>query len=150
MAGENSWVTGMGYEGFELDEFVSELTALRIDILVDVRLNAISRKRGFSKTALSLALTTAGIIYLHRPVLGNEKSNRDGYGETRTATADAARDVYRQTMKRGESVAAVAEIAELASANRVAVFCFEKSQTHCHREQVIDAVLLKLAEPARV
>lgn len=150
MAGESSWVTGMGYEGFALDEFVSELTGLRIDILVDVRLNAISRKKGFSKTALSLALTTAGIIYLHRPELGNEKSNRDGYGETRTPAADAAREAFRQTMKRRESVAAVAEVAALASANRVAIFCFEKSQTHCHREQVIDAVLLELTEPARV
>jgi uncharacterized protein (DUF488 family) len=150
MAREQTWVTGIGYEGLALDEFVSELASLRIDILVDVRLNAISRKRGFSKTALSLALTEAGITYLHRPVLGNEKSNRDGYGETRTPTAHAAREVFRQSMKRDEPAAALTEIAALASANRVAIFCFEKSQTHCHREQVIHAVLLKLAEPARV
>ncbi|WTY53947.1 DUF488 domain-containing protein [Micromonospora sp. NBC_01412] len=53
----------------------------------------ISRKRGFSKSALSQALATQGIVYEHRRELGNPKENRPGFGGTREEL-ESARAVY--------------------------------------------------------
>lgn len=55
----------VGYEGRELDTFVDDLVAQRVQVLVDVRLNPISRKRGFSKTRLTEALWAAGTGLKH-------------------------------------------------------------------------------------
>jgi len=49
-------IVSIGYEGRSLDEFVQALKGHRVDVLIDVRLTPISRKKGFSKTALSEAL----------------------------------------------------------------------------------------------
>ncbi|WP_022894774.1 DUF488 domain-containing protein [Agromyces subbeticus] len=49
----------------------TELTRRGVTALVDVRLNALSRKHGFSKKSLAEGLAGYGITYLHRPQLGN-------------------------------------------------------------------------------
>ena len=59
----------VGYEGRDLDEFVRLLRAHGVTVLLDVRLNAISRKPGFSKTRLTAALADAGIRYRHARAL---------------------------------------------------------------------------------
>lgn len=144
MSIETHWVTGLGYEGETIDAFVATVKGWDISALVDVRLNAISRKRGFSKTALSQALAEAGITYLHRPVLGNPKENRADYSEQYSEAGDAARERFRILLTGTEANAAIDEVVTLARSGRVAVMCFERSQLHCHRQQIIDAVLRKL------
>ena len=67
---EGDGVIGIGYEGENVDSLVAKLLAWKIAVLVDVRLNAISRKRGFSKRSLSEALDAVGITYVHLPNLG--------------------------------------------------------------------------------
>lgn len=52
---------GVGYEGLTISEYVQVLCDLQVSTLVDVRLNAISRKPGFSKTRLKSYLAEAGI-----------------------------------------------------------------------------------------
>lgn len=73
---------GVGHEGQTIDSFLSELLAMGVSRLVDVRLTPVSRKRGFSKSALAQALAGAGISYEHRRELGNPKVNRAGFGGT--------------------------------------------------------------------
>jgi uncharacterized protein (DUF488 family) len=58
-------IVGIGYEVLDLEQFVARLLGNRIDVLADVRLTPISRKRGFSKTALGEAVSTAGVEYVH-------------------------------------------------------------------------------------
>jgi uncharacterized protein (DUF488 family) len=53
-------VVSVGYEAVDLDEFVQDLLRQRVNILVDIRLNALSRRPGFSKSALAEALGGAG------------------------------------------------------------------------------------------
>ncbi|TQK97553.1 helix-turn-helix protein [Streptomyces puniciscabiei] len=65
-----------GYEGRDIDSFVASLLDSRIDVVADVRLTPISRKKGFSKTRLGQALAEAGIEYTHLRGLGNPKENR--------------------------------------------------------------------------
>ena len=43
----------IGYEGRAIDEYMNLLLENHVKVLCDVRKNPISRKRGFSKTALS-------------------------------------------------------------------------------------------------
>jgi uncharacterized protein (DUF488 family) len=135
-------ISGIGYEGLTLDAFVSKLRINSIQTLVDVRLNAISRKRGFSKRALSEALEAAGIAYVHLPALGNQRDNRAGYSELRTDLAVEVRDRFREVLQSEEAVAVLQLVAELARDKNVALFCYEKDEQHCHREQVLEAVRL--------
>lgn len=137
-------ITGIGYEGLDLDAFVSKLRVRGVSTLVDVRLNAISRKKGFSKRALSAALAESGIEYLHMPALGNQRDNRAGYGELESIAAHEVRDRFRGTLESEAAVAALDELAELARGGDVVVFCYEQDERHCHREQVIEQVTLLL------
>jgi uncharacterized protein (DUF488 family) len=132
-------VIGVGYEGFTIEEFCDLLIANDVSTVVDVRLNALSRKRGFSKNGLRAALAQAEIEYLHRPVLGNPRDNRDGFAVPGSRAGDAARARYRNTLGRPEAAEAISEIAELARKSRVAVMCFEQDQHECHREVVIQS-----------
>ncbi len=66
----------IGYEGLALDDFMRALKKAKIDLLLDVRELPISRRKGFSKTALGDALTEAGIRYRHEKLLGSPKTIR--------------------------------------------------------------------------
>lgn len=133
-------ISGIGYEGLALDAFISKLRIRGVQTLVDVRLNAISRKRGFSKRALSEALAEAGITYVHLPVLGNQRDNRAGYGEIESDLAHDVRDRFRQELQSDVAVSALEEVADLARSGEVVLFCYEQDERHCHREQVLDEV----------
>lgn len=136
----NVEITGIGYEGITLEDFVSTLSLRGTKTLVDVRLNAISRKRGFSKRALSEALAEAGILYVHMPALGNQRGNRAGYAEIDSEFGREARDRFRAVLTLDAASTALGELAELARGGDVVVFCFEREEQHCHREQVLDEV----------
>lgn len=138
-------ISGIGYEGMTLDAFIARLRIRSIQTLVDVRLNAISRKRGFSKRALAEALGEAGIAYLHLPALGNERDNRAGYGELESDLAYEARDRFREELQSDTGMAALREVADLAQVGAVVLFCFEQAEQHCHREQVLEQVRLLMA-----
>lgn len=145
-------VVGLGYEGLSIDEFCAQVVQLNVNVVVDVRLNALSRKRGFSKNGLRTALTEVGVEYVHRPVLGNPRDNRDGFALPGSRAGDAARDRYRAYLKEPDAIEAIRELAALARASRVAVVCFERDQHECHRELVIAGIegrQAELLEPVR-
>jgi uncharacterized protein (DUF488 family) len=136
-----SGVTGAGYEGREIGAFVSELADRGVTRLVDVRLTPISRKPGFSKTALRAALADAGIAYEHRRELGNPKDNRPGFAGTEHELSDAKR-TYAERLATPEAQAALAQLRDYAEQEHVALLCFEADEHRCHR----DVVLRELAD----
>lgn len=138
-------ISGIGYEGLTLEAFISKLRIRGVQTLVDVRLNAISRKRGFSKRALAEALGEAGIAYVHLPVLGNQRDNRAGYGELESDLAKEVRYRFRQELQSDAATAALQQVADLAHAGEVVLFCYEQDERHCHREQVLEQVRLLTA-----
>lgn len=140
-----STILGIGYEGQSLDGFVAKLRVRGVETLVDVRLNAISRKRGFSKTALSEAVRAAGIEYVHMPELGNHRDNRAGYAATDTAEAHQARDRFRDVLAFEKAASALENLASLARGRTIALFCFEADEDHCHRQQVREALTRLMA-----
>jgi len=131
----------VGYEQREVDELVALLINNGVHTLVDVRLNAISRKKGFSKTALSNALAEAGIAYRHERELGNPKANREPFRQG----LSSARTRYRRHLANGAS-GALDEVLALASTVRVALLCFEREHDTCHRSCITAAA--QTANPA--
>lgn len=125
----------VGYEGRTIDRFIEMLKRNGVDVLMDVRLNAISRKAGFSKRKLEAALADAGIEYVHEPLLGNPKENRDAF-RSGGDLADGRRR-FAARLSNG-SGGALADLAEMASERHVAVLCFEEDSQRCHRKVITD------------
>lgn len=129
-------VTGTGYEGREISAFVADLADRGVTRLVDVRLTPISRKRGFSKTALRDALADVGIVYEHCRELGNPKDNRPGFAGTEQELSNAKR-TYAQRLAAPEAQAALDQLRQYAEKEHIAVLCFEADQHRCHRDVVL-------------
>ena len=66
----------IGYEGSTIEDVLATLKATEIDCVLDVREFPISRKAGFSKSALSNKLEARGISYVHFKGLGDPKEGR--------------------------------------------------------------------------
>jgi hypothetical protein len=134
-------VFGIGYEGLALEDFIQDLQDRGVMYLVDVRLNPISRKRGFSKTRLSEALALHGIEYVHLRDLGNPKDNRAGFWDTYTPAWDAARDRYRGMLESETARQAFSDLEELAQTGSiVALMCFERAECNCHRAVILERI----------
>jgi uncharacterized protein (DUF488 family) len=131
MRGMARGIVTIGYEGRTLEDFIVTLQAEGVDVLMDVRLNAISRKPGFSKKALAAAAEAAGIEYRHEPSLGNPIDNRDAY----RAGDERARARYRERIADSP---AVDELIVLASKRRVALLCVERDHSICHRDELVN------------
>jgi uncharacterized protein (DUF488 family) len=133
-----------GYEGRDIDSFVASLLDSRIDVVADVRLTPISRKKGFSKTRLGEALAETGIEYTHLRGLGNPKDNRAPFWDGRL---DEGRARFRGVLRSEEAQTDLERLAEHARQSRVAVLCFEKDESRCHRQVVLDTVRKRAAVP---
>jgi len=141
---------GWGYEGQTLEDLVSYSRIHGAHAVVDVRLNAISRRPGFSKGRLSARLAEHGLTYVHLRTLGNPRDNRDGFAQPGSALARRCHARFRDEVLSTEAGAvALDEIQELARNGTVVVLCYEADQPCCHRSLVIDAVQRRRA-PATV
>ncbi len=126
----------IGYEGLAPPEFLRRLRDARVQIVVDVRDVALSRKRGFSKTALASALRDAGVDYLHIRNLGCPKPIRDRYranGDWKAYTAAFMDHLGNQSV-------AVGELATVCRDTAAALLCYEADAGFCHRTYVARAV----------
>ena len=126
-------IFSVGYEGRSIEDFVDTMVRHSIQVVVDVRLNPISRKKGFSKKALSKALNAENIEYRHERALGNPPENRspfrNGY--------QSARDSYKSHLENGASEA-FSSLVESAFANQVALLCLERDHLSCHRSCITE------------
>jgi uncharacterized protein (DUF488 family) len=124
----------VGYEGRSVAEFMDRLVGEGVEVLVDVRQNAISRKPGFSKRALAEHCRLRGITYVHRPELGNPRENRDAY---RAGSAASRTRYLRHIEACGESLH---EIVRLLESRTVALVCFEADHEQCHRSLLAEQI----------
>ena len=127
-------IVSIGYEQRDVSELIGLLKANGIVTLVDVRLNPISRKKGFSKKALAAALADAGIEYRHERELGNPKENRDPFRQGLAS----ARHRYRRHLQNG-ACSAYERVVDLASTSRIALLCYERDHDQCHRSCILEA-----------
>src|SRR4051812_6138525 len=134
-------LVSVGYEGRSVDELVSELVASHVDVLVDVRLTPLSRKRGLSKRLLAAALAEVGIDYVHHRALGNPRDNRTGFRAGDTASVARFRDDVLAT---ADAERAISHVLELLGGAVVALLCFEREHASCHRHLVVEQLGARL------
>lgn len=135
-------ILGWGYEGRSVDDLVRDARAARVSVVVDVRLTPISRKRGFSKTALAAALSAAGIAYVHLRALGNPKDNRPGFSCPKTAEGRRAHERFgAEVLASDEAQSALAEVKSIANHGPLFLLCFEADDATCHRSLIRDAIV---------
>lgn len=121
-----------GYQGESLENFVSKLVAARIDVLVDVRTFASSRKPGFSKRALEQALQSRGIDYMHMPQLGMPRHllrQRHELSDN-TPILDAYDDLLPEWGEHLDS------LMTYMHGKRSCLMCFEADEQQCHRSRL--------------
>lgn len=126
----------VGYEGRSAEQLLDLLELSQVQVLVDVRLNPLSRKPGLSKTRLADALAAKGIEYVHEPLLGNPRDNRDGFSNGHLAQAKA---VFAARLTNG-SRDALLRLVERARGGPVAMLCVESEPQRCHRQVIAEAV----------
>lgn len=127
----------IGYEGATVAEFVAALQAAGVTRVIDVRALPLSRRPGFSKTPLRLALDESGIDYVHLKALGTPSEGRSAARAGRHS--DMAR-IYAGQLELPEAVAQSALMLELARERPTALLCMEREPAHCHRTLLLDAV----------
>ena len=136
----------IGYEGAELSDFIASLSEAGVEILVDVRDRAQSRKKGFSKTALSEALNKADIKYLHLRELGAPKEGRDA---ARSGQWAKFHKIYGKVLKSEVAKAAIDLIVELSIKKSVCLLCYERDHKTCHRKCITDEIENHVGKKAR-
>ncbi|MEP7066251.1 MAG: DUF488 domain-containing protein [Gemmatimonadota bacterium] len=136
----------IGYQGATLDGFRRALKEARIELLIDIRAVASSRRPGFSKSKLSAGLADAGIDYLHLRTLGTPA---DGRAAARAGRHPEMRTIFLAHMATADAKSALEDVAELVrSGRRICLLCFEADPAHCHRSIV--ASLLGELLPLRI
>jgi uncharacterized protein (DUF488 family) len=129
----------IGYEKAKPDAVLGELKRAKIDLLVDTRAVAASRRPGFSKRQFAAALDEAGIAYIHLQKLGTPAAGRQA---ARSGDIDTLWRIYDAHIKEPEPQAALGELLTLIkSGKRICLLCYERDPKQCHRSRI--AALVK-------
>jgi uncharacterized protein (DUF488 family) len=131
-------IATIGYEGATIASFQEALRDAGIDLLVDVRALASSRRPGFAKTRLAANAKEAGAEYLHLRALGTPS---DGRAAARAGRHEEMHRIFRGQLATPEAQAELALVADLVRQGRhVCLLCFEADPAHCHRSIVAAAL----------
>ena len=121
---------------------MDELTQARVELLIDVRAVAASRRPGFSKTALRNGLAEQGIDYLHLRPLGTPAKGREAARAGRTAEMRA---IYADQLETPEALVAMEQVLDAAGERRAALLCYEKDAPGCHRSMLAERMIARTA-----
>ena len=128
----------IGYEQSRPDAVLAALKAAKVELLIDTRAVAASRKPGFSKRQLAASLDENGIRYLHLQKLGTPAEGRTAAksGDMKTLWR-----IYNKHLKTHDAVEAMDELLSLVrSGQRLCLLCFERDPGHCHRSRIAEIV----------
>jgi len=128
----------IGYEGKTPDEFLKVLKEAEISIVVDVRENPASRKKGFSKKTLSATLNDNGIQYRHIAELGTPKDIRVEYQNS--GNIERLLEQYRTYLT--ENPLNINILLDAIGNNTACIMCFEKLASQCHRLVITEYLYL--------
>ena len=127
----------IGYEQATQTAVVAALREAGVEVLADIRYLPLSRRPGFSKSALRAAVEEAGIGYRHFKHLGTPAEGRAA--ARRHDHAELAR-IYAGQLELPEALAQMAELRSLAEDRKVALLCYERNAAECHRALLYDAL----------
>ena len=129
-------VATIGYQEASQAAVLDALRAAGIELLVDVRAVAASRRPGFSKSKLAAGLASVGIQYLHLRGLGTPA---DGRLAARTGHHAEMRRIYTTHLATAEAQAGLAALSRvIADGTAVCLLCFERRPEHCHRSIITE------------
>ncbi len=133
-----AWIATIGYEGTTVQGLQDALRGAGIELLVDVRALANSRRPGFAKTRLAANAAEVGAEYLHLRGLGTPA---DGRAAARAGRHDELRAIYAEHLATPVAQTDLATLTSIVGeGRRVCLLCFEADPAHCHRSLVADAL----------
>ena len=127
----------IGYEGTTVAEFIAALERAGVERVIDVRALPLSRRPGFSKTALGAALGESGIEYVHLKALGTPAEGRAAARAGRHADLER---IYAGQLELPEAIGQSAQMLALARERPSALLCMEREPARCHRTLLLEAV----------
>lgn len=131
-------IATIGYEDTTVPRFLEALREAGVDLLVDVRAIAGSRRPGFAKTRLAENVGGIGIEYVHLRGLGTPA---EGRAAARAGRHEEMHAVYAEHLQTPEAQADLERLAELVrSGRRACLLCLEADPAHCHRSLVARAL----------
>lgn len=128
----------IGYEGTSIEAFINTLIHNGIQLLCDVRKNPLSRKFGFSKGKLKHITETVSIKYIHIPEVGIDSDKRSSL-----VNAEDYRYLFKSYEKTLPNLKPYLEqlYLQLRSNNRIALMCYEKDASMCHRHIISNYIV---------
>jgi uncharacterized protein (DUF488 family) len=127
----------IGYEKLDQKQFIAYLSNHGVEVVADVRKLPVSRKKGFSKTALGETLNHKGIDYLNYQALGAPKELRDEL--FKSGNYDQFFRKYENNIS--DKIDHLADILSLINSGRnVDLLCFERNPQKCHRKVVAEEI----------
>jgi uncharacterized protein (DUF488 family) len=128
----------IGYEQTPAKAVLDELQEAGVNLLVDVRAVASSRRPGFSKSQLAAGLDERGIAYVHLRGLGTPKEGRLA---ARSGQYDTLQKVYAKHLKTAQAREELDELSSLVTkSGPVCILCYERDHTHCHRRWIAEII----------
>ncbi|MBS7542694.1 DUF488 family protein [Ancylobacter oerskovii] len=135
----------IGYEQASAPAVLDELSRAGVELLVDVRAVAASRRAGFSKSLLAAGVAERGISYLHLRGLGTPAEGRQA---ARSGQHGAMQRIFAEHMQTPTAREQLGELVDLVkSGRRVCLLCFERHPEHCHRLIVANLVCEQIEVP---
>jgi uncharacterized protein (DUF488 family) len=118
---------------------------MTFETVIDVRELPLSRKPGLSKKALATRLARSGVRYIHIPALGCPRAIRHRY----RTDGDWVR--YEQAFLEHLDMQQdpLARLADIISASKSALLCFEANPEFCHR-RIVAAAVARVARPEQI
>jgi uncharacterized protein (DUF488 family) len=127
----------IGYESATQAEVIGKLKAADVEVVIDVRAVASSRRAGFSKTLLAAGLADAGIDYVHFRDLGTPKPGRDA---ARKGHVAEMHEIYEAHLAEPAAQLQLAKATEIAGERKTALLCYEADAAGCHRRIVAERI----------
>ncbi len=126
----------IGYQGRTLEDILSLFDRHSVPILVDVRELPLSRKNGFSKTALSSFCDEHEMQYIHFRELGSPKQLRE------RLRSDGDKAYFKRHFKKhlAGAISFLKEVASFLDNNSIVLLCYEADASDCHRSFVAEGV----------
>jgi len=124
----------IGYEQALPNAVLGELKRSRVDLVVDTRAVAASRRPGFSKRQLAASLDELGIAYLHLQKLGTPAEGRQA---ARSGDFDTLWRIYDKHIKTPDAQNALDELIALLKSGKRVIAALVKKRTRVKVEDLI-------------
>ena len=126
----------IGYEGKNIEEFISRLKGFNVTRIIDVRELPLSRKKGFSKFALKERLEQEDIQYVHLKALGSPSVIR------KKLKMDWDYEYFFRAYSKylSGNLDAIKKLFQYITDGINCIMCFEQVHEKCHRHTVANKI----------